>query len=391
MARYLSLEVFGIYTLLFTTYLIIIGLANTVVSEPIRVFAASLSEHELSRYLSCQLIFRAVAALFAGMIGFLVCPLMGHPGGDLAVSFAFFIMASQLHELGRATNSARRRWTSVLTIDVLYFIIRFALFGILVGLKRYSLGNALSVMAIGALIGGLYQPLAGIRFKLPKPLALQRQWHLNWTYGHWIFLESVVFVASSQIYVYLVAAWVDTRSAGGLNAAQSIVNLLNILLTSVTVWATPLARHRLLIESYARWRALLIQVGIAACGLCSVIAVALVVGSQQLFALFFGRAYLEFASLLLPLSLAMVLAVANGVFGVAFRTAEMTKVGFISKTVSAVITCLAAYPLITNYGVLGAAIGLLLTQACWTSVYLYQIFSGKALAPDRIKVSLKSL
>jgi Na+-driven multidrug efflux pump len=58
--------------------------------------------------------------------------------------------------------------------------------------------------------------------------------------------------------------------------------------------------------------------------------------------------------------------------------------GFRGKAVSAVVTSLIGIPLIRELGITGAALGMIVTQVCWTAVYLWGLRSIRSSWAARI-------
>jgi O-antigen/teichoic acid export membrane protein len=163
---------------------------------------------------------------------------------------------------------------------------------------------------------------------------------------------------------------------GGLSAVQVLMNALNVLLLGVMNFAVPTAR-RLLIESgYDAWRRWLWRIGLLLAGAAAVFGVGASVLAQPLLVLIYSPAYGAFAHLVPIVALQFFLTACNTVLSAAFRTAEMPQVGFAAKAGSAIVTLLIAYPLLTGWGITGAAVGLAITQAMWTAVYAVYVARG---------------
>ena len=100
----------------------------------------------------------------------------------------------------------------------------------------------------------------------------------------------------------------------------------------------------------------------------------------HLYAPFYG----DYAYLLPVLASSYVLTALNSVLNAAFLTALLPKAGFMAKAVSGIVTLLLAYPVISKWGVAGAAAGLLVTTATWSIVYLVYVYNG-VLSPGRMQ------
>ncbi|OQW33596.1 MAG: hypothetical protein A4E19_04215 [Nitrospira sp. SG-bin1] len=393
MARTLTPYDFGVYSLLFATMLVVNGFSNALVSDPVKVFGVHESADTLNEYFACQVIYRFILGLFAATAGFIAVGIVQDAGFHNALAFAICVFAVQFQELVRVFNATRFRWRWVLASDVANHVTRLLLLLLLANAHLLEVDTGLYAIAAGGVVGSLVSTLGGATIKRPSFHRVEAELWRNWAYGKWLLIESVVFVASSQAYLYLIALWVDVESVGAFSAAQTLVGSLNVLLIGITSYSIPVARRSLIHDGYKAWRQWLSKVGLAATGLAAIACVILSIGARPLLGYVFALGYAQYAYLVPMLGLVMVLTVVNSMLSIAFRTAEMPQVGFFAKSVSAVITGVIAYPLIQLWGVAGAATGLIITQLCWLAVYSFHLFLRKTINEqriDHIKAALRS-
>lgn len=380
MARILTAHDFGIYTLLVTSILVINGLANAIVTEPIRVLGVQKQADSIDRYFTCQIIFLGILGFCTALLVFVAICFVDDTGTKNALAFAVCVLATQFQELVRAFNATRFNWRGVLASDAVNHTTRLLLLFVLAQTHLLIVDTGLYAIAIGCVAGSLVSTLAGATLAKPTFAQAKAELWRNWNYGKWLLLESVVFVASSQVYLYLIALWVDIESAGAFSAAQTLVGSLNVLLIGITTYSMPVARRTLIRDGYRAWCNWLSKVGIAAIGVALLACVILSIAARPLLGYLFAPAYTQYAYLVPVLGLVMVLSVANGMLSIAFRTAEMPQIGFSAKFAAAVVTGAIAYPLIHSWGVAGAVIGLVITQLCWLVVSAFQIFFKKTIS-----------
>jgi O-antigen/teichoic acid export membrane protein len=100
------------------------------------------------------------------------------------------------------------------------------------------------------------------------------------------------------------------------------------------------------------------------------VTLVITLSAEDLLNVLFGHSYAQYADIVPILGFAMILTAITSAFAVAFRTVEMPQVGFWGKCLSAIMTMALAVPLIESAGVVGAAIGFVITQLCWIAVYV---------------------
>lgn len=376
---------FGVYSLLIATMLVVNGFSNALVSEPVKIFGAHDDTDSLNEYFTCQVIYRSVLGFFtAGVCFTAVCIAQSGVSPD-ALAFSICIFAVQFQELVRTFNATCFRWRWVLASDITSHFSRLLILLLLVNTHLLKVDTALYAIAAGAVAGSFVSTLGGATFAKPSFGRLRTELWRNWGYGRWLMIESLVFVVSSQGYLYLIALLVDIESVGAFSAAQTLVSSMNVLLVGMTSYSIPVARQCLIRDGYEVWRRWLSKVGLVATGLTAIACLVLSVGARPLLGYVFTLGYADYAYLVPMLGLVMVLTVANSFLSVAFRTAEMPQVGFFAKAVAAAITGVIAYPLIHWWGVTGAAIGLIITQVCWLTVYSCYLFVRKIISKQHVE------
>jgi O-antigen/teichoic acid export membrane protein len=189
-------------------------------------------------------------------------------------------------------------------------------------------------------------------------------------------LETIAYSASTQVYLYLTALWVDTAAVGILSAVLVLMNAVNVILLGVMNHAVPVARQRLLVGGYDPWRRWLVRIGVFLTAGVGAFGLLASLAAEPLLTLVYGPAYAASAYLVPIVALQLFLSALNTVLSAAFRTAEMPHVGFAAKVASTLATLLLAYPLLQHWGAAGAAVGLVVTQLLWTATYVGYVGRG---------------
>jgi O-antigen/teichoic acid export membrane protein len=366
-------EAFGVYSLYFTGILLLSGFQNALVVGPLRILGVRPAGVEASRYFRAQVRLQLVlSVILMSVAGITLLVLRPEPLTTLA--FLVCLLLFQLQELARVINLTRMTLRTLLRLDIVTHGLRIGLLLIAMSLGLLSTGAVLLIVAASC-AGGL--AVAGWG-SLPKkaPACLRQTSASNWRYGRWLLLESIAYSASTQVYLYLTALWVDTAAVGALSAVLVLMNAVNVILSGVMNHAVPVARQRLLVGGYDPWRRWLVRVGLvltAGVGSFGLVASLL---AEPMLAFVYGPAYAASAYLVPIVALQLCVSAFNTVLSAAFRTAEMPHVGFAAKVASTVATLLLAYPLLQQWGAAGAAVGLVVTQLLWTATYVAYVGRG---------------
>jgi len=373
-ARALLPDAFGVYSLYFTGILLLSGFQNALITGPARVLGVRAAGGDAGGYFRAQIALQM--ALSAVLIIGAAIGLLALSPGDLPTTLAFLLclLLVQLQELARVINLTRMTMRALLRLDFVTHGLRLGALLTAMTLGWLSAGAALLIIASACGLGLLIAGRSALAAAKTAPL-----WETataNWRYGRWLLLETIAHSSSSQIYLYLTALWVSTAAVGGLSAVLVLMSAINWLLLGVINYAVPIARQLLMEKGYNAWRIWLWRIGLFLAAAAAAFGVGASMFGQPLLGIIYSHEYAAFAYLIPIVAIQFFLNACNSVLSAAFRTAELTHVGFAGKAVSAVVTLILAYPLLTAWGVMGAAAGLVITQAVWTAVYVFYIAQG---------------
>ncbi len=367
LAKALSPHDFGLYTLANTTSLLVAGVCSSLVIIPMRIFGSTA--REAPQYFENQFALNAVIALCSGLLGAVLLTYLGLPLWSAAgLAWAAFVVLTQMQEFVRARHGTCSDWRHLLQMSAIgslgricFLVGFFSLFGL-------SLASAFT---IGALSAGLAVFLGVRRWLSGRHIKIEwTRWLENWKFAKWLFLESCAYSLSTQLYFYVVAQHIDVESAGGLGAVQTLVGTMNVVFFAAANYSTSVARRRLLNEGIDRWRQCLYGMAAMLVAFSLLVTLVITLFAEDLLEVLFGHSYTQYAAIVPILGSAMILTAVTSAFSVAFRTVEMPQVGFWGKCLSAIITMVLAVPLIEHTGVVGAAIGFVITQLAWITVYI---------------------
>lgn len=357
---------YGQYTLYFAGLMMLAGVQNALVSAPLRVNSPGIGAASYFRgQIRLQWLLSGMLALTAG----LALTVAGVPVATVAI-LVLCLAAMQTQEMGRVIHQVRQSPTSLLCMDITCHGLRLVILAILSLNGMLTAELALAVMAAT----GAFALLPMWRNGWLKThargnlIALGQE---NWRYGRWILMETLVSIVSMQLYVYLIAVVISAEASGAYGAVLNIVNTINVLTIGVMGMAVPQARKILEEKGVQAWRTWLWRLGLIIFTLSFVVLGLIGWFAEPILATVYTPHYVQYAHLMLPLAAAYVLMAANTVLSAACYTSSRPQVGFVAKSISAIVVLVAGYPLLSNLGLEGAVIGVGFTQLIWTAVYVY--------------------
>lgn len=370
---------FGQFILAQASILLMSSLVASAVLLPIRIRGVGLADDRRLDFFDkqCALVWLLVVSL--APVGFaLQVMLVELPVKVAAASIACFGLL-QFVEFGRAELSTRSGWMTILRVDAIVHSTRIG--GILLTSSVGALNaeSTLLMHALGLLISLIlfkpaYSALKGLRAWTAD--AFRRIWEDN----RWYLYESIVFIASTQTFVFVLGRLLSPVESGALGAFQQLTNVVNVFHMGIVTFVTTLARSALVRGEYSNW----IRINIHC--LTSLIAITvlmmglLIAFGPALLSLLYTKDIAQHSSLLVPLAFMSILWAANMVWTMAFRVAELPNVGMAAKAGGALVAIVGAAPLIKIFGLPGAVYGMVATQLTWFFIFCYIAFAKRALA-----------
>lgn len=371
-ARATGISDFGIYSLIATTVLALQGIQQALIIGPM-MFLTEVDENNqdrFPRYFILQVILSVPLAISAA-VGIEVFLHQWSVGQMLGIVGVIFFL--QLQELLRMMFYVDLKAGKVLALDITNHGLRLTLLLFLWWFDFLSVSSAFLVMAFagGVTCLRVFRSVTLQPFRISAHVARR-----CFQYGRWLLLESLAYYLSIPLYLYLSSALLSHEATGGLSAAISLLNMPNVLVLGVMNLAVPMARRKLLDEGYEAWRSQLISTGtmVIVSSICVYIAISAV--GSSLLGIVYGSEFEKYGNLLPIVGVCYSFLAVNTVLAAAFRIAHAPQVGAVTKLWSSVITLSVAYPLISLWGVEGAAIGLVVTSATWVAIYMFYILRG---------------
>ncbi len=362
------------------------GISASLVTSPTKVLGVSI-ENKNSIYFTNQLRFQnllsIVLAIFfsLGVYLFTKIELLTIIFSGLTVYFL------QCYELMRAFHLTRFEYKKLLLVDSFVHFARIILLYILYSFGYLSASTSFLVLLVTYSFSWLSMKdylTADTNKESFREVILA-----NWKYGKWLLLETTAFLASSRIYLYLIGLLLSLELAGVLAAVQNLLNSANVIVMGVMAFAIPVARKKYLQSGHLSWMQWLLFIGTVLVFVVGVLLIIVSIYSNEIMNIVYSEFYAKYSYLIPILGIAYIISTVNTVLSAAFRTVEQPQKGAYAKFVSAIITLLISYPLLLNWGLIGAVTGLILTQVIWLMVYTYFLAKG-SLRQSNIKLSAVS-
>jgi O-antigen/teichoic acid export membrane protein len=377
-ARLLGVNDFGDYVLIQAGVLVVSTLQYQLVCGPMMIVTGQRR---------CSPVYfgtvaRAIlaAALFAGATAAAYSLLIDRPAAGEMLALASFVFAAgtvaqdSAKRVLFARGRPRHAFLCEFARQALFVVLAVGAWlsvGVTTEILLACLGLSMLLPALPVLVPMLAR---GPRGRIHRAAA-DRHWRL----GRWLMLVVLVSMAHEQLVTIFAGTWIGDQAAAGLRAANVLLGPLLVLMSSLENVVPRRAAERLrrggepALVAYLGQVLLLSEVPI--------IAACLVIGifSGDLLTLLLGPGFRVFAPVATIMALGPPINIAREIGVTYLRTVNRTYGIFLAFTASAVVTLAAIYPLISAYGVAGAACAAVLGHSVSTVFVL--ISAWRAAAP----------
>lgn len=376
LACWLPADQYGAFAVAFAAYLFLALFHNALVLEPSIVIGPAQHSHELGAYFRVQIRLHALlvwpltgVALMAGLLLSWITPhsaLIGALiGGGLALPLLLLLwlarrMCYVLHKPALAGKGS----SVYLAISI----------GSVIGLRmagRLTPSTAFFALGLGSLAGAcliLRRTALSASANRNNLLSWRAILSENWRYGRWLVGSAVFYAISTSAQTFLAAAILGLGSAGALRAMQIPSLMMTQIVASLGLLMLPslafdfgsgqIAKLR----QKARWISLgLGLVALIFAGFFALFDVPL----ERL--LFHGR-YASFAQMIPLLALIPAANSLSAGFSLALRACQMPHCDLIANAFGAVVSLVSAIVLIPAWGVVGAAVSMVLSVVAMSVV-----------------------
>jgi O-antigen/teichoic acid export membrane protein len=366
LARFLGLEEFGVFTLVWMVVLFVNGMQIAVIISPMMSLAPRESELEVSTYLGAVLAQQIVFCVFSSLLIFVSVRICGvffpqWQVQDLALPLASATFTFQVQDFIRRYFFTRNRPYAAFTNDAISYLGQLSLLVWLFKIMRLDSSGVLWVIsgtsAVAVVFGVFGLEKIVWKWTLLRPVIVR-----NWRFSKWLTATVLLQWNSGNLFIIAAASMMGTPAAGALKAVQNIMGVLHILFNAleniVPVKASIIYAKggQPLLDKYIK--------SVTKWGFLATFSFALLISVTPglWLTLFYGQTYVGYGNLLRGYAILYLMTFFGVPFRIVLRTLEHTRPIFISYLLAAIFSFVLAYPLVKWFGLLGVISGLIFIQ-----------------------------
>ena len=390
LVRWTSPQEYGAFAVLFAIFLILSGIHNALVIEPMTVFGSKKEQQELSPYMAGVYLLHGIVVIAIAAVAIVIALMIGHDSltiGRWALPIAtplvlcFWLVRRKCYVMGNPVRA--------FTLSLSYGFLAIAGVSVLHRVDHLSAFSAFLVFGISGFTISLIPMWRTIHFSVVEAARSFRSLlHRHWTYGRWAFGESIMFALGTSIYPLLIAYFGGVDQAGEFRAMHILFLPLNHLLTALGLILLPWLSRRRAVDgddlfSRRAYTVLILFVSLAVVYLLPVT----LLGSRIASMLYDSPEFVGMVWILPYLGIATMFTVVSTALMIFLRAAERPDCIFLAVASSAGVTVVLGSLLIAFFGTYGLAIALVASSVTATAL-LY--WSSRSLVLQRLNPSFSA-
>lgn len=368
-ARCLGIEAFGVFSLAWLVVLFTQSLQTALVLAPMMTIGPKQTAGDASAYYAVVLVHQCIlAAAASGLVLLLVGNggLFGLPEAatQLALPIALATLLVQLQEFLRRYNFTLGASERVAIADMVRYggLIGTMLIAVTTSPKMPGVDLVLYLVAASAGVSALTM-LAG-RPELQgwsQQFAAVTRRHAR--FSRWAVGSALLFWTTGNIVVVAAGALLGAHAAGALKAGQALMAVTHVFFQTAESVIPPRAARIFHQGGKSALRDFTRRVMIVGAVVTGIACVLLALPGEFWLAALFGADYAGYGFLVAGFGLYYFLSACVQPLRWALQAAEATRADFIAYAAGAAFTLITCYPLVNAFGLAGAIICIIGSQA----------------------------
>lgn len=376
LARYLGLQGFGVFTLVWMAVLFVNSLQFALVSSPMMSIGPLQPENESSVYYGSVLIQQVIVSSISFLLLLVGFWASGYyfsewEVGGLAWPSACACFSFQMQDYLRRYFFTRGRITTVFISDLLSYGGQLLLLLLMFYSGLTTITNALWVIAITSFLAMLWGLLKLERHLYPSMSYFASNLKRHWKSSRWLAASALLDWTSGNLFFIAAGAILGAWATGTLRAALNLIGPVSLIFQTLLNLMPGSAARKYRSEGMNGLVAYIKKCAFGVTAVSVLYFLPIIVAPEFWLTLLYGGAYTENYSLVFWFCLAYTALASRVPIEIGLRTLERTKYSFWALTASTIFAIGTHNYLITRYGISGAGFGVLMSMLIALSVCFF--------------------
>jgi O-antigen/teichoic acid export membrane protein len=377
LARWLVKAEFGAFAILFSTFVLVTGLHNALLLEPMTVLGGgtfrccltSYQRHVLRMHVVLLLAFLPVLVL----LGWVLVP-PDYSASAFSASLLGGMAAILLYCILRRAAYISQQYGTAFVAGAANLSLALGCLFLLKTSGYLSWTTAFTTQSIAAAAASviLYTRLSKSNLGASWTIDFRTVALAHWDYGRWAVATALVFWLSAEAYCVLAGVLLGPTEAAGFRAVQNLSMLLPNFFTALSVLALPHAAARYAESGVRGLHTQVLAFLLASTVTAVVFSGLLLMTGGRVLTLLYGPGYARFAVLLPALLCNLIFVTASQGLQMGIRATNAPRYIFQAFLAAALSTCTVGIALTRIWGLQGASVGLCFSSFSFLFVLIFR-------------------
>ncbi len=390
--RATSPEQLGLYYLIASVVVITVSIEDQIVGAPYTIYSKRYRDRELESYAGsvwCHhfiLTALSVAVLFVTIMGLSLAGAVNIVPGLWALLIAGPFLL--LREWIRRYAYANLQIIPAVALDTIVAVLQLGGLLLLWHLQLLSIFTIFATMGIACAIACIWwYAIAKPKVRL-EPRRYLPDWTQNWSFGRWALQSYIAGNTSPYFMSWILGLAVNTAAVGVFGAFITLMNIPNLFLISMDRILTPRSAQAFAHGGCEELRRVLMLAAAVLLPILGLFCLVVFAMGSRLAVFVYGPQYEGHAATLSALAVVMFMNGVGMIVGNGLWAIDQPRINFAADVATLVVTFASAALLVSPFGVLGAALALLIgtTTGCIVRTIRLQRALNFLPAPNEVSV-----
>jgi len=364
LAKYLGAEQFGIYAILWMIILFVSSIHSAIIIKPMMTLAVKKNKNQQKYYFKKLFVFQILFSVTSAVISFVALFYFQEyftlpANNKIVYLLPVVVFVFLMHDFFRKVNFTINEVRKSVFLDLVGY--GFQLIFLFYFLQNLTLNKSYIGVGGGLLLSTI---IGWVRFKYKHysfvgVVSLVKE---HWAFSSWLVGTALLQWFSGNFFIIAAAALLGPVMVGVIRVAQSLIGVMNVFFLALENQVPVKAAKIFKVDGVRNLMFYLKKVTIVGVLLTSTMVFIFFIGSEVILNLIYGDEYIEYAYVVKGFSIFYIVVFIGYPLRFAIRTIEKNRSIFISYLISTSFSIAFAWPIVTQFGVVGVIIGLVLTQ-----------------------------
>lgn len=377
LARYLGLEAFGVFTLVWMAILFINSVQFALISSPMMSIGPQQPSENVGNYYGAVFTFQLTFAIGSALMIFAGVKIyeIFKPQqllGELAMPLASVAFAFQIQDFIRRYFFTRCLASAAFKNDLISYLGQ-----VFILLLLYEMGHLTVPTALWTIAGTSCVAIVVGVFDVKS---LSWDWDTvkitasrHWLFSKWLSATALMQWTSGNLFIIAAAAYMTPVAAGALRAAQNIIGVSHILFQAMENFVPVRAAQVFHAGGITGLRYFLTHTALYGGIITGILAMGAILVPELWLKLFYGNDYAEYGYLLQWYAVIYIFVFIGVPVKAGLRALEHTKPLFLAYVFMTGFSLILASVLVKELGLVGALFGMLGTQIILQGVSIFSL------------------